>query len=294
MQPTLDINSKSRFILALTASVTINSVIFLSVGSWAHGHSHPQVAALPPAILTLEELPESPLEPIQATPSPKPVATLSAPNSVSTPIPTLNTPPPKVMIDSHIDHDHAPALKIQSTQAVIDTRAPVLTARGSVSDPSIAPARSVDSVPQNPSPTATTTTEITPKAAPVAAPTPEPTPKPTPRPMPTPEPTPTPKPIAPAPTPRPSGPTREAEPSKQVQPTIPDTLKKAEFKSFVRVIVEVAADASFEVTLRTSSGNTEVDDRILDALKQWRWKAALKNGVSVASTQRFKFEIEVQ
>jgi TonB family protein len=71
-------------------------------------------------------------------------------------------------------------------------------------------------------------------------------------------------------------------------------LKKAEFKSFVRVIVEVAADASFEVTLRTSSGNTEVDDRILDALKQWRWKAALKNGVSVASTQRFKFEIEVQ
>ena len=79
-----------------------------------------------------------------------------------------------------------------------------------------------------------------------------------------------------------------------MQPSIPDSLKKGEFKSFVRVVVEIEADGSFTVSLRTSSGNTEIDQRVLDALKKWRWKPALKNGQPVASTQRFKFEFEVQ
>lgn len=80
---------------------------------------------------------------------------------------------------------------------------------------------------------------------------------------------------------------------KQVLPEIPDSLKNQDFKSFVRVVVEIDADGSFEVTLRTSSGNQEVDRRVLDALKKWKWKAALKDGEPVKSTQRFKFEFEV-
>ena len=98
----------------------------------------------------------------------------------------------------------------------------------------------------------------------------------------------------PAPTPKPSGPTREAEPSRQVQPTIPEALRQGAFKSFVRVVVEIEADGSFEVSLRTSSGNAEIDQRVLEALRKWTWKPALKSGQAIASTQRFKFEFEVQ
>ncbi len=108
-----------------------------------------------------------------------------------------------------------------------------------------------------------------------------------------PEPKPEPKPD-PKPEPKPSGPTRDAQPDNQVNPDIPDSLKDADFKSFVRVKVRIDADGSFEVVLRTSSGNADVDQRCLDALKRWKWKPALENGVPVASTQLFKFEIEVK
>jgi len=56
-------------------------------------------------------------------------------------------------------------------------------------------------------------------------------------------------------------------------------LKKGGFKSFVRVRVEIDADGSASPTLRTSSGNDEIDRRVLSALKRWRWKPALKDGV---------------
>jgi TonB family protein len=78
-----------------------------------------------------------------------------------------------------------------------------------------------------------------------------------------------------------------------VQPVIPDSLKTEDLKTFVRVKVEVAADGSANVVLRTSSGNPDVDKLILDALKKWKWKAALREGTPVASTQLFKFEIEI-
>jgi TonB family protein len=107
----------------------------------------------------------------------------------------------------------------------------------------------------------------------------------TPKPVPTPVPTPAP--------PRPTGPTRNAEASFAPDPTIPDSLKQGEFKSFVRVRVEIAADGTFDVALRTTSGNPEVDQRVLEALKRWKWKPALKNGTPTASVQAFKYEIEV-
>lgn len=93
---------------------------------------------------------------------------------------------------------------------------------------------------------------------------------------------------------RPKGPTREAQPDNQAQPEIPDELKHSNFKSFVRVKVEIDADGSFTPILRTSSGNTEIDNRVLEALKRWRWKPALKDGMPVKSVQLFKFEFEVQ
>ena len=99
---------------------------------------------------------------------------------------------------------------------------------------------------------------------------------------------------APEPKPKKRGPTKEAEAQEQVKPDIPDELKHGDFKSFVRVAVEVDADGNASVTLRTSSGNQEIDSRVLSALKKWKWKPALKNGEPVSSVQRFKFEFLVE
>jgi TonB family protein len=93
---------------------------------------------------------------------------------------------------------------------------------------------------------------------------------------------------------QPTGPTLDAEPSNQIKPEIPDELKQDDYKSFVRVRVQVESDGNFTVTLRTSSGNEEIDQRVLGALRQWRWKPALQNGVPIKSTQSFRFEFEVQ
>ena len=94
--------------------------------------------------------------------------------------------------------------------------------------------------------------------------------------------------------PKKKGPSRDAQHSNEVNPSIPDNLKDQEFKKFVRVRVNIAADGSFEVVLRTSSGNDEVDRRVLDALKRWTWKAKLVDGEPVDSTQLFRFDFEVK
>jgi protein TonB len=119
---------------------------------------------------------------------------------------------------------------------------------------------------------------------PVAPPAPQPTP---PEPAPAPEPKPAPDP------PKPAGPTQDAQPSNQVKPEIPDDLKQQQYKSFVRVKVTVSADGSFVPTLRTSSGNADIDARVLNALKQWKWKPALKDGTPIDSVAYFRFEFEV-
>lgn len=111
----------------------------------------------------------------------------------------------------------------------------------------------------------------------------------------TPDPTPAAKAPEPKPEPRRKGPTKEAEPTDEIKPEIPDDLKQqGSYKSFVRVKVVVAADGSATPVLRTSSGNADIDNRVLEALKRWKWKPALKEGVPVESTQLFKFEFEVQ
>ena len=126
-----------------------------------------------------------------------------------------------------------------------------------------------------------------PRPRPAPAPTPAPKPAPAPAPAPAPEP-------APAPKPKKRGPSRDAEPTDQVRPEIPDELKHGNYKSFVRVKVVVGADGDYTVTLRTSSGNTDIDQRVLDALKKWKWKPKLVDGEPVESTQLFKFEFTVE
>lgn len=155
--------------------------------------------------------------------------------------------------------------------------------------------------PLEPTPTPKPQPTATPKPEPTATPRPTPKPEPTatPRPAPTPRPTPRPEPTAtprpdPTATPRPRGATREARPTRQALPSIPDELRDGDFKTSVRVRVEVSADGSPTPSLRGSSGNTEIDGRVLAALRRWRWKPALRDGEPVASVQNFRFDFQVR
>ncbi|HVK05310.1 MAG TPA: TonB family protein [Armatimonadaceae bacterium] len=89
------------------------------------------------------------------------------------------------------------------------------------------------------------------------------------------------------------GQTRDAEPSSLSMPAIPDSLKGAPYRSFVRVRVAVSAEGESEITLSDSSGNPEIDQHVIDAMRLWRWKPALRDGRPVASMHHFKFDFAV-
>lgn len=158
--------------------------------------------------------------------------------------------------------------------------------------PTAVPAPPPTPVPPPPEPTPI---PPTPKPEPTPTPKPEPTPTPKPEPTPTPRPRPTPTPRPePTPTPRPKGPTKDAVATRQVQPRIPDELLSSNFKSSVRVRVDIGADGSSSASILSGSGNSQVDALAISALNKWRWKPALKEGEPVASSQRFRFEFEVK
>jgi TonB family protein len=289
-------NLRPRFGAALGLSLAFNAMFLLAVMRTSIAHQGHQDAHPGPLEIIFQDCPECKTTKTTTTPAPK-----------TTPLPAQATPPP-TQPNLRPLSPKLPLVQAPTRQAPTPAERPVLTAVGgpaakpteriqpsvdSFPQPTARPVAAPTQSPQAPSQAAPSAPAATPKPTPEPTPTPKPTPAPTPRPTPEPTPKPTPKPT-PAPTPKPSGPTREAEPSQQVQPTIPDSLKKGEFKSFVRVVVEIEAAGSFEVSLRTSSGNPEVDQRVLEALKKWKWKPALKSGQPIASTQRFKFEFEVQ
>jgi outer membrane biosynthesis protein TonB len=47
-------------------------------------------------------------------------------------------------------------------------------------------------------------------------------------------------------------------------------------------------------SLRGTSGNSAVDELVLDALRRWKWRPALRDGEPVSSTQNFRFDFEVR
>ncbi len=91
----------------------------------------------------------------------------------------------------------------------------------------------------------------------------------------------------------PAGITKEAELAYQELPRLPDSLRDSGYRSFVRVAVTVAEGGDFTVTIRDSSGNKDIDGRVLDALKRWKWKPALRNGTPETSTQIIRFDFGV-
>lgn len=298
-----------RLLWGAGASLLINAAALFVAGAVlpVHGYVHP---------LHSEEVAVSIVHP-KATPTPKPIPTptpKTTPTSKPTPTPratptpqatptprltptpmvrTTPTPPPVRHIPPPPPqgaHHRIVTASSRSTSPAPFTVRPGGNARPGegLSAQSDGNARTAPAGPTS------SNGPITPNPTPVptpikAAPTPVPTPTPTPVPTPTPTPVPT-------PTPKPAGPTRDAQAveSTQVKPSIPDELKQGQFKSFVRVRVEVSSDGSANVVLRTSSGNAEIDKRVLEALQKWRWRPALKSGAPVDSVQLFKFEFEVE
>ena len=141
--------------------------------------------------------------------------------------------------------------------------------------------------PAPPGPTPAPTPLPVPTATPMPLPTATPLPAPTATPMPAPTATPMPAPTA---VPGPSGP---AAVETRVDPEIPDDLRGSQYTVRVRVRVTIAADGSATPTLRSSSGNPELDNLAISALRKWKWKPALRDGSPVESTQYFQFVFEV-
>ncbi|MBW3636677.1 MAG: energy transducer TonB [Armatimonadetes bacterium] len=81
---------------------------------------------------------------------------------------------------------------------------------------------------------------------------------------------------------------------RQVKPRLPEDLRNAEFRASVRVRVEVSENGAPTPSLRGSSGNAAVDELVLDVLRRWKWKPALRHGEPVSSTQNFRFDFEVR
>jgi protein TonB len=102
------------------------------------------------------------------------------------------------------------------------------------------------------------------------------------------------KPTPPPPViPKPVGESRDAEATDQIQPQIPDNLRNEAFKGFARIRVDIGPDGRAALSLNTSCGNADFDRLVLEAVRKWKWKPALKEGEPVASVQFVRINIEV-
>lgn len=85
------------------------------------------------------------------------------------------------------------------------------------------------------------------------------------------------------------GPNRLAFPEYTVEPNVAQSMIGGGVTNSVDVSVSIAADGSHTEQIVRSSGSADVDALVLDALKQWRWDPAAREGQAIASTQNFKF-----
>lgn len=85
--------------------------------------------------------------------------------------------------------------------------------------------------------------------------------------------------------------TRAAEPTAMFPVTVPILGETKPLKtSRVKVKVTVDADGKPKAQLRDSTGIKEIDKAIVEALSQWRWSPALKDGKPVKSEQTFRYD----
>lgn len=91
--------------------------------------------------------------------------------------------------------------------------------------------------------------------------------------------------------PRAFGPSRDAEPQTLFYPVLPEDLAGRTYSQTVKVKVVVGLTGSADITLTKPSGDDDVDEAILSAIRQWRWQPALKQGQPVAQTLEFVYDL---
>jgi TonB family protein len=69
------------------------------------------------------------------------------------------------------------------------------------------------------------------------------------------------------------------------------SLQHRHVKGMVEVRVEVDADNAATVTLKKSSGDTELDDAVVHYIQSWKWQAAKQDGASIKSGRIIRFRV---
>ncbi len=85
--------------------------------------------------------------------------------------------------------------------------------------------------------------------------------------------------------------TKNAEPTRRVKPEIPDSLRGEKFRGAVTARFTIQPNGSFTVSLVARSGNSDVDSIVLDALRDWKWNPALKDGVKVRQDREIQVDV---
>jgi protein TonB len=77
-------------------------------------------------------------------------------------------------------------------------------------------------------------------------------------------------------------------------PEIPDDLREQVFESVAVAHFKVGYDGVVEVSLTKPTENPQINQMLLDALKQWRFFPAMRQGVAVASEFDMRIPIAVR
>jgi protein TonB len=77
-------------------------------------------------------------------------------------------------------------------------------------------------------------------------------------------------------------------------PTIPDDLREDAINTVAVAHFKVSYDGQVEVTLTTPTSNPQLNEVLLDTLKQWKFFPAMRNGIAVPSEFDIRIPITVQ
>lgn len=83
----------------------------------------------------------------------------------------------------------------------------------------------------------------------------------------------------------------EARLISQLDPLLPEALRRREYSPFLLLTFRVSAKGDSEVSILRGSRNPEIDHRILQAARRWRWLPATRDGKPVASVRQYKYLI---
>jgi TonB family protein len=87
---------------------------------------------------------------------------------------------------------------------------------------------------------------------------------------------------------------RDAERTYDPDPELSSEMKKREFNTKVEVEITVDVDGSHTERLITDSGFSDIDALVLKAMRRWKWKPSLRDGIPQKQTFKFRYTINVR